>query len=233
MTDSHQNKRKAWRFVAAGAALALAISPAATLARPAGPAQEAGHSASSTADRWIHVRVTSSDDKNETVKVNVPLDMAEKILPAINHDRLHNGKVTINHADLQGVDVKTILDAVRTAKDGEFVTVQSRDNDVRVAKEAGFLLVYVTDKSDMNRQAGAKSEAEGKSNKMKAAGPHRVEVKVPMKVVDALFSTGKADELDVLAAVRALASTGDIDLVSVKDNDNTVRVWIDAKNISD
>lgn len=233
MTDSNQNKRKVWRFVAAGAALALAISPAATLARPSGRAQEASHSASSTADRWIHVRVTSSDDKNETVKVNVPLDMAEKILPAINHDRLHNGKVTINHADLQGVDVKTILDAVRTAKDGEFVTVQSRDNDVRVAKEAGFLLVYVTDKSDMNREAGAKSEAESKSNKMKTAGPHRVEVKVPMKVVDALFSTGNPDELDVLAAVRALASTGDIELVRVKDDDNTVRVWIDAKNLSD
>jgi len=228
MKDCNPSTRNAWRVAAAGAALAFALMPAAALA------QEAGHSAS-TADRWIHVRVTSSDDKNETVKVNVPLDMAEKILPAINHDRLHNGKVVIDRGDMQGVDVKAVLDAVRTAKDGEFVTVQSRDNDVRVAKEAGFLLVYVTDKSDMNREAAAKTEAEGKSNKMKMKGngPHRVEVKVPMKVVDALFSTGKADELDVRAAVRALASTGDIELVSVKDDDNTVRVWIDAKNISD
>lgn len=229
MKDSYQNRPRVWKLAAAGAALALVLLPAASVA------QEAGHSSSSTADRWIHVRVTSTDDKGETVKVNVPLDMAEKILPAINHDRLHNGKVTIDRGDMQGVDVKAVLDAVRTAKDGEFVTVQSRDNDVRVAKEAGFLLVYVTDKSDMNRETGAKAEAEGKAGKMKmkAAGPHRVEVKVPMKVVDALFSTGKADELDVLAAIRALASTGDIDLVSVKDDDNTVRVWIDAKNISD
>lgn len=227
MKDWNQSRVRVWKLAAAGAALVLVLLPAASLA------QEAGHSSSSTADRWIHVRVTSTDDKNETVKVNVPLDMAEKILPAINHDRLHNGKVTIDRADMQGVDVKTILDAVRTAKDGEFVTVQSRDNDVRVAKQAGFLLVYVTDKSDMNRESSAKSEAEGKPNKMKAAGPHRVEVKVPMKVVDALFSTGKPDELDVVAAIRALASTGDIDLVSVKDDDNTVRVWIDAKNISD
>lgn len=227
MTDSNHRTRKAWRFAAAGAALALALLPAATLA------QEANHA--SSADRWIHVRVTSTDDKNETVKVNVPLDMAEKILPAINHDRLHNGKVTINHADLQGVDIKTVLDAVRSAKDGEFVSVQSRDNDVRVAKEGGFLYVYVTDKSEMNRAAAAKGEAEGTAGKtkMKSAGPHRVEVKVPMKVVDALFSTGNPDELDVLAAVRALTSTGDIELVRVKDDDNTVRVWIDAKNISD
>ena len=226
MKDCNPSTRKVWRLAAAGAALAFALMPAAALA------QESGHSAATT-DRWIHVRVTSSDDKNETVKVNVPLDMAEKILPAINHDRLHNGKVVIDRGDMQGVDVKAVLDAVRTAKDGEFVTVQSRDNDVRVAKQAGFLLVYVTDKSDMNREA-AKTDAESKSSRMKTkGGPHRVEVKVPMKVVDALFSTGKADELDVLAAVRALASTGDIDLVSVKDDDNTVRVWIDAKNISD
>ena len=212
------------KLAVVGAGLALLLSPLASFAQT-----------SSTNDKWIHVRVTSTEDKGETVKVNVPLDMAEKILPAINKDRLHNGKVTINHADMNGVDCKAILDAVRTAKDGEFVTVQSRDNDVRVAKQGGFLLVYVTDKSDMNREASAKSESEGKPSKMKIkiAGPHRVELKVPMKVVDALFSTGKADELDVLAAIRALSSAGDIELVSVKDDDNTVRVWIDAKNVSD
>ncbi len=214
------------KLAVAGSALALLLAPL------AGFAQNMTRSSASTADRWIHVRVTSADDKNETVKVNVPLDMAEKILPAINKDRLHNGRVTIDRADMDGVDVKAILDAVRTSKDGEFVTVQSHDCDVRIAKDSGFLLIYVTDKSDRERHLRAKSEAEGKS-KTKTMEPHRVEVKVPMKVVDALFSTGKPDELDILAALRALSSTGDVELVSVKDDDNTVRVWIDAKNISD
>jgi len=54
-----------------------------------------------------------------------------------------------------------------------------------------------------------------------------------MKVVEALFSAGK-DELDVLAALRALsAHGGDTELVSVKDEENTVRVWLDSKNSSD
>ena len=53
-----------------------------------------------------------------------------------------------------------------------------------------------------------------------------------MKVVDALLSAGK-DELDIVAALRALAATGDTELVSVKDAENTVRVWIDSKNITD
>jgi len=53
-----------------------------------------------------------------------------------------------------------------------------------------------------------------------------------MKVVDALFSSGK-DELDVVAALHALSSNGDTELVSVKDDENTVRIWIDSKNVSD
>ena len=59
----------------------------------------------------------------------------------------------------------------------------------------------------------------------------KVEVKVPMKVVDALLSAGK-DVLDVVAALRALSANGDMELVSVKDDDNTVRVWIASKNVS-
>jgi hypothetical protein len=175
---------------------------------------------SKTSDRWLHVRVVSTESKNETVRVNVPLDMAEKVLPAINKDRLHNGKVRFNDADMNGVDIKTLLDAVRTAKDGEFVTVQSNDSDVRVAKQNGYMLVHVTEK-----HLGADKTA-------KPTERSRVDVKIPMKVVDALFSAGK-DELDLVAALRALSAHGDTELVSVKSDDNTVRVWLDSKNISD
>ena len=175
---------------------------------------------SKTSDRWLHVRVVSTESKNETVRVNVPLDMAEKVLPAINKDRLHNGKVRFNDTDMNGVDMKTLLDAVRTAKDGEFVTVQSNDSDVRVAKQNGYMLVHVTEK-----HLGPGKDA-------KSTEKSRVDVKIPMKVVDALFSAGR-DELDLVAALRALSAHGDTELISVKSDDNTVRVWLDSKNISD
>src|SRR5258705_7760568 len=166
---------------------------------------------SKTSDRWLHVRVVSTESKNETVRVNVPLDMAEKVLPAINKDRLHNGKVRFNDADMNGVDMKTLLDAVRTAKDGEFVTVQSNDSDVRVAKQNGYMLVHVTEK-----HLGSGKDA-------KPTERARVDVKIPMKVVDALFSAGK-DELDLVASLRALSAHGDTELVSVKIVDNTIRI---------
>lgn len=184
-------------------------------------------SAANSKDQWIHVRVENKEDGGDTVRVNVPIEMAEKVLPAINKDNLHNGKVRIDSAHMDEVDLRALLDAVRTSKDGEYVTVQSKENDVRVAKSGGYLYIHVTDK---------KSEilADAKGTHAKSKTPHesKVEIKVPMKVVDALFSAGK-DELDVVAALRALSAAGDTELVSVKDSENTVRVWIDSKNNAD
>jgi hypothetical protein len=174
---------------------------------------------SSKADQWIHVRVESKDNSGETVKVNVPIELAVKVLPAIHHEQLQGGKVRIGKGDLKDVDLRALLDAVRSARDGEYVTVQSDEDNVRVSKNAGYLYIHVQEKKHGEKQ-------------VKNAPESKVEVKVPMKVVDALFSAGK-DELDLVAALEALSSSGDTELVSVKDNENTVHVWIDSKNISD
>lgn len=193
-------------------AAALALSPLATLAQSTAPASSSPSATSASKDRWLHVRVTSSDSKGETVRVNLPLELAEKVLPAIHQERLHDGKVRIDNAHVNDVDLRALVEAIRTSKDGEFVTVQSNDCDVRVAKQNNHLIVHVLDKENSK-----KSE---------------VEIKVPMKVVDALFSAGK-DELDLVAALHALSSQGDTELVSVKDHENTVRVWLDSKNVTD
>jgi len=209
---------------------ALLLAPVALLA-PALSAQEVTvtSASSSTSDRWLHVRVVDTNHKGETVRVNVPLEMAEKFLPAINKDRLHSGKVRINDSDINGVDLKTMLEAVRSSKDGEYVTVQSNDNDVRVAKQAGYMVVHVTEKGVKS----AKSDKSADKSEEKSFERSRVDVKIPMKVVEALLSAGK-DELDLVAALRALsAHSGDTELVSVKSDDSTVRVWLDSKNVSD
>jgi hypothetical protein len=193
----------------------VAFLAAAFLYAPLGVQAQTSASQSSTSahgERWLHVRVISTNSKGETVRVNVPLELAEKVLPAIDHDRLHNGKVRIGCMDCDGVDVRTLFEAVRTTKDGEYVTVQSNDADISVTKKDGQLLVHVHDK-----------------NKPKHS---QVEVKVPMKVVEALLS-GSKDELDIVAGLHALASQGDVELVSVKDDDNTIRVWLDSKNVTD
>src|ERR1700736_1059562 len=120
----------------------------------------------SAKDRWLHVRVINSDNKGETVRVNIPLELAENVLPTINKNHLHNGKVTIDQAHMNDVDVRALLNAIRTAKDGEYVTVQGTDQDVRVAKEGGRLLVRVKDNKG------------SKSNKS------QVDIKIPMHVIE-------------------------------------------------
>ena len=201
---------------------ALLMTPLASFGQAAKPQSQAAGTASQSSsvqsasaerrDMWLHVRVDSPDSKGERVRVNIPVELAEKVLPTISHDQLRGGKVTIHCAHGDDVDLHAMMDAVRTAKDGEYVTVQSEDNDVRVAKQAGHLIVHVLDK--------------GKSKK------EQVEVKVPMKVVDALFSAGK-DELDLVAALHVLSGMGDTELVSVKDEENTVRIWVDSKNVAE
>jgi hypothetical protein len=187
----------------------------------------------SSSDRWLHVRVTSSDSHNESVKVNVPLELAEKVLPAINKDRLHNGKLRFEGKDCDGIDIHAVLDAVRTAKDGEFVTVQSDENDVRVAKQGGYLLIHVKDLHGRHARVHKSDSPEASAKDRSAKDQEsQVEVKVPMQVVNALFSAGK-DELDLVAALHALSAHGDTELVSVKDSENTVRVWLDSKNVTD
>src|SRR5450631_521856 len=76
-----------------------------------------GQTSAPKAERWLHVRVVNSDNKGETVRVNVPLELAESVLPTINKENLHNGKVTISQAHLNDVDLHALMNAVRNAKD--------------------------------------------------------------------------------------------------------------------
>ena len=170
-----------------------------------------GPAMAAPAEEYLHVNV--ADPTNDgSVNVNVPLSMAEKILPAINNHDLHDGKVSIHNAEMDGVDVRALLDAVRTAPDNEFVTVKDKDSDVRVAKANGNIIIHVIDKKNKEQT---------------------VDVTVPLKVVDALFSTTKNDELDIAAALRALNDAGDVLLVTVQGSGEKVRVWVDSRNTQD
>jgi hypothetical protein len=162
-------------------------------------------------ERYLHVKVEDAA-KGESVNVNVPLSMAEKILPTLNKGNLHNGHVRIGSAEMNDVDIRALLDAVRTAPDNEFVTVKEKDQDVRIAKSNGNIVIHVRDGNN---------------------GGQKVDITVPMKVVDALLSNAKDNELDVSAAIRALSEAGDALLVTVEDATEHVRIWVDSKNASE
>ncbi|MEE2775482.1 MAG: hypothetical protein VYE73_01785 [Acidobacteriota bacterium] len=110
-----------------------------------------------------------------------------------------------------GIDIEDLRDfwtEERESDDTVFVTAESEDETVRVAKEDDYLIAKTTE----HRDGGA-----------------QVDVKFPFEVLDALFS-GSEEELDLAAAVRALAEYGDGDMVSVTEGDTKVRVWVDGIN---
>jgi hypothetical protein len=162
-------------------------------------------------EKYLHVRVTNTSDK-EVVSVNVPLSLAEKVIPAINHGKLNQGKVTIDNADMKDVDMRAILDAVKNSPDGDYVTIQGKDQDVRVAKSKGNLIVHVTDKSGGKEKSGQK-----------------VDVIIPMSVVNALVPSDK-HEIDLVAAIHALSNSGEKLMVTVHDSDDDVKIWVDAES---
>jgi hypothetical protein len=157
-------------------------------------------------EKYLHVRAAGG----AVVSINLPLSLAEKVISASILGKLNHGKVTIDNADMQDVDIKTILDAVKTAPDGEFVTVQDKDQDVRVAKSQGNLVIHVDKQSNKNK------------------GGEKADVIVPMALVDALITTDK-HQFDLVAAIHALGESGDKLIVTTHSDQGDVKVWVDTQ----
>src|SRR5437867_2055114 len=168
----------------------------------------------SGADRWIHVRVEQTGERPESVRVNVPLSLVEKVAPLVQEEGLRHGKVRLGFSELGSVDLRAAWKALKETGDAEFVTVEGADGTVRVAREGDYLVVRVADSKEKSKGNGEQGA--------------RVDARLPLDVVDALLS-GSPDELDVLAGVRALAAH-EGDLITVKDRESVVHVWIDGQN---
>jgi len=160
------------------------------------------------AERYLHVRVDDATG-GQKVRINIPLSLAAQVIPAIDNGHLRDGKVEIGHFDANGVNVRQILTALKTAPDGEFVTVQEPGQNVRVAKKSGVLIIHVQD---------TKGEKQN------------VDVTVPWEVAEALTSTSAQNQLNVEAAIQALEKAGDMTLVTVTGDKQHVRIWIDSSS---
>ena len=155
-------------------------------------------------DLWLHVKVDEADGAK--VMVNLPIGLVEKALPMIPTDDWHNGHIRIDGDHQWSVsDLRELWQEVRDTRDMTFVTVQDDGENVKVWKEGGYLKVSVLEND------GEESE---------------VNVRIPARVVDALLS-GEEDRLNFSAAIEALAAEGEGELVTVNDDDDRVRVWVD------
>ena len=159
-------------------------------------------------DRWLHIAVDEHSGDRETVRVNLPLQLVEAVLPLIEADDFQRGRIKIDWHEINEIDLPEILLALRDAEDGEYITVDSDHEQVRVAKERDYLTIHVDGRHE------------------------EVDLQIRLSVVGALFSD-RPNELDLLAAVQALDEDEEADLVTVTGDDETVRIWIDRNSTAD
>lgn len=155
------------------------------------------------ADMWLHVRVDEQDGAR--VKVNLPITMIEKALAMVPEEHLHDGVIHIDALDnhMSATEMRELWTEIKNGPDMTYVTVEESDETVKIWKESGYLRVHVRELDD-----------------------EEVSVRVPLTVMDALLSGGE-NELDVEAAVAALAQQGEGELVTVTGRDESVRIWVD------
>ncbi|HUD72557.1 MAG TPA: hypothetical protein VMQ62_11415 [Dongiaceae bacterium] len=163
-----------------------------------------------TEGKWIHIRVLDHGEGGESVKVNLPVAVLETMADAIEADHFSGGQIHISEGNIKPEQFRAVWQSLKNTRDMEFVTIESDDETVRVAKSGGFLLMKV---NDADRKKSGK-----------------VDIKVPMEVVDALLQAPEG-QLNVKAALQALVNYGGGDLVQVTDGDSHVRIWIDDKSV--
>lgn len=156
-------------------------------------------------DLWLHVAVDEGPG-GARVRVNLPLAMAETALGMIPEEEMRGGRVRFEDSEITVAELRQLWNELQSAPDATFVDIEETDQKVRVSKSGGYMLVRAFEGGEKRQQ---------------------VDVRIPAAVVDALLS-GEGEQLDIAAAVRALASHGAGELVTVTDDETQVRVWVDG-----
>lgn len=164
----------------------------------------AGAFAAQTDKLWIHIHVV--DGRDGKVSINLPISMVEKMAESITTESRGESRLRFNDEEVTVAELRAMWNELRKQPDATFITVEEIDSKVRVARRGGYLIVR-------SREEGAGRDEE-------------VEMKIPGRVVDALLSA-PGGQLDVAAALRALARHGEGELVTVSGTGETVRIWVD------
>ncbi len=159
---------------------------------------------------WIHIEVDQNETDASRVKVNLPLSVVEIALEAAPDKFVDHGRIHLHHIDedLDVEDLRRMWKELRSAPDSELVSVEGKDGGERVSvrRQGDQILVEVDDRKDNDK----------------------VNVQIPVAVVDALFSS-EGEELNLKGAISELKNLRG-DIVRVDDGETKVRIWIDEKD---
>lgn len=166
----------------------------------------AAEAATPTDDLWIHIRV--QDARNAKVSVNLPVSVVESLAGALPATAQSGSTLRFDDEEISVAELRRIWGDLQRTPDATFLTVDEEDSKVRVAKQRGYLVI------------------DARKNR---PGAEDIQVRIPGTVVNALLSA-PGDQLDMAAALRALARHGEGELVTVNGEGETVRIWVDRSS---
>lgn len=153
---------------------------------------------------WIHIRV----NELEGVKVNVNLPMSlVEVAMDVAQDQIFDDEHGIDigrHHDVELADLRRMWEELRLAGDAEYVSVDGDDEHVRIYRQSDTVHIEVDEDGD-----------------------EKIRLQVPFSVVDVLLE-GEGDELNLVGALRQMATANDGQILQVQDGDTDVNIWIDT-----
>ena len=160
---------------------------------------------------WIHVEVIEAGTSQSKVHINLPLSVVQVALDFAPDKIISDGHIHIDHHghnDISIRDLRKIWQELRDSGEAEFVSVDKEDETVTITREGDTIRLDVDDRS--------------------SGGGETVHVKIPIRVVDALFS-GEGEELNLRDALEELKDERG-EIVRVEGPNEEVRIWIDERS---
>lgn len=170
------------------------------------PAAAVGQPATEADDdeRWVHVRVDEADGAR--VALNLPISLVDVALAKAAEDGFDRDELGLGpESDVSVEDLRRVWGELRDAGDADFVDVRDGEERVRIYRRGDRVHVDVDED-----------------------GRETVRVRMPASIVDALLGA-EGDRLDLPAAARELARSGEQEVVRIDDRDEgtSVRIWVD------
>ncbi|HVN77503.1 MAG TPA: hypothetical protein VMW38_00760 [Terriglobia bacterium] len=153
---------------------------------------------------WMHLEVTEKGGDPGTIKVNLPVSMVDTALNMVKDKNLKEGHLKLDHTEISVVEMRQLWNELKNAGNAEFVSVEKKDETVRISREGSFVLIKVNNTKNTEK----------------------VDIRMPISVVDALLS-GQENELNLKAALSSMKVGNAGDILTVNEPDTHVRLWID------
>jgi hypothetical protein len=156
-------------------------------------------------DLWFHLKVENDSPGGANVKVNLPLGVVHRVADHLPAKHVKHCSIDVDGDHFSYEEMRGLVQQTIEAKDGETLTLRRSGATVLSMREAERIKLYFHDE-------GRRSD--------------HVELTVPLRVAAAMVASDRPGD-GLRSAIRAVGTNGVGEVITVRSDDATVRMWID------